>query len=213
MVMRSNVNELPEISNFCRAMTRDFYRFDPLLHLRYDGNASRNDEIKAERLSAEEIVAVEQADAERAGALQRDCAQLISPEMEHTGCNHLFHCGAGKNSFSVGYDGTFKLCSALIRPDCVYDLRQGSLAEAWNRFVPQVRDRRSEIPDFLDHCRSCPLVNLCLWCPANANLECGRMEGRSEYFCRVANARAQAIRTQSELPSKRSLPTDDKLLD
>jgi len=37
------------IAAFGRARTKDFYRFDPQLHLRFDGNATRNAEIKQER--------------------------------------------------------------------------------------------------------------------------------------------------------------------
>ena len=66
MALRSNVHELPEIASFCRLNTCDYFRFDPLLHLRYDGDRKRNVEIKLERLSPEEIVAIEQADDERA---------------------------------------------------------------------------------------------------------------------------------------------------
>ena len=73
MALRSTVHELAEISAFCRARTKDYYRFDPLLHLRFDGDEARNAEIRAERLSPEEVVAVERADEERFGALERGC--------------------------------------------------------------------------------------------------------------------------------------------
>ena len=58
MMLRSNVHEHPEIARFCREKTRDYFRFDPFLHLRYDGDPTRNMEIKSERLSPEEIVAL-----------------------------------------------------------------------------------------------------------------------------------------------------------
>ena len=45
MALRSNFNELPEMATFCRPYTKDYYRFDPLLHMRYDGDAKRNVEI------------------------------------------------------------------------------------------------------------------------------------------------------------------------
>ena len=193
MALRSNVHELDEIAGFCRVRTRDYYRFDPLLHLRFDGDPVRNAEIKAERLSPEEIVAVERADTERFGALQKGCNELILPEQEHAGCDHLFHCGAGIGSFSVSYDGKFRLCSSLWHPDTVYDLRRGTLHDAWNRHVPRVRDLRSNRKEFLERCRVCPIINLCLWCPAHAHLETGEMDTVIDYFCQVAHARAAAL--------------------
>ena len=81
MALRSTAHELEEIARFCRERTKDYYRFDPLLHLRFDGDPVRNEEIRAERLSPEEVVAVERADEERFGALQKGCAdgELIMP--------------------------------------------------------------------------------------------------------------------------------------
>jgi len=195
MALRSTAHELDEISRFCRERTKDYYRFDPLLHLRFDGDAARNAEIRAERLSPAEVVAVERADAERFGSLQRGCAEgeLVIADAEHTGCDHLFHCGAGNAGFSVGYDGTFRLCSSLWHPDTVYDLRKGSLRQAWEEWVPGVRDLRGANPDFLEKCRKCGIVNLCLWCPAHAALETGAMDDWVEYFCEVAHARAKAL--------------------
>jgi radical SAM protein with 4Fe4S-binding SPASM domain len=195
MAIRSNVHELAAISAFCRERTKDYFRFDPLLHLRFDGDPVRSAEIRAERLTPEEIVAVERADEERFGALQKGCAdgQLINPELEHYGCDHLFHCGAGNGSFSVGYDGTFRLCSSLWHRDTTYDLRRGTLREAWELVVPRVRDLRSTNKDFIERCRVCPIINLCLWCPAHAALETGSMDDWVDYFCAVAHARAAAL--------------------
>jgi MoaA/NifB/PqqE/SkfB family radical SAM enzyme len=128
MALRSNVQELPAIARFCRERTKDYFRFDPLLHLRFDGNARRNAEIRAERLSPEAIVALERADEERFAWLVKASDKLIVSEFAHTGCDHLFHCGAGNSSFNVSYDGLFRLCPSLWHPDCVYNLRNGTLA-------------------------------------------------------------------------------------
>jgi radical SAM protein with 4Fe4S-binding SPASM domain len=211
MALCSNRNEMDQIAAFCRARTKDYYRFDPVLHLRFDGDPVRNEEIRSERLSPEEIVALERSDPERFESLQAGCDQLILPEREafsfdecqacaeqatceelaaHT---QLFTCGAGNGSFSVGYDGTFRLCSSLWHPDCIYDLRQGSLRDAWENLVPRVRAMRTADEDLLGSCKSCPLVNLCLWCPAHAYLEGGALESPTPYFCAAARARATAL--------------------
>ncbi|MDD2751748.1 MAG: radical SAM protein [Candidatus Omnitrophica bacterium] len=193
MAIRSNVHELPLISDFCRERTKDYFRFDPFLHLRFDADSRRNEEIKSERLSPKDIVAIERADDERYGALKNGCKELINPEFEHFNCNHLFHCGTGNGSFTVSYDGYFRLCSSLWHPSCICDLKQGSLAQIWKNFVLQVRDLRSNNKAFLEKCRKCALVNLCIWCPAHAHLETGTMDTPVEYFCEVAHARAEMI--------------------
>jgi len=194
MALQSNVDELPQIAAFCRERTKDYFRFDPFLHLRFDGDPKRNAEIKSERLSAEEIVTVERADNERSSALEKSCDKLIMPEAGQINCNHLFHCGTGNKSFTVSYDGFFRLCSSLWHQDCVYDLKNGPLLEAWQSFVPQVQDMRSDRKEFLEKCRKCQIVNLCIWCPAHSHLETGKLDTPVDYFCGVAHARAKFLR-------------------
>lgn len=193
MALRSNVHELPAIARFCRERTKDFFRFDPMLHLRYDGNAERNEEIHAERLSAEEIIAIDEADPKRSAALEKRCStpEMAIPSQELT--DRLFQCHAGGESFAVSYNGIFRLCPSLWQRDCLYDLRRGTLAEAWLDFVPRVLARTSTNREFLERCRICPLMNQCQWCPAHADLEYGRMDEWCEYFCRVTHLRAETF--------------------
>lgn len=193
MAIRSNVNEMEAISWFCRSLSSDYYRFDPLLHLRYDGSPIRNAEILQERLSPEEITDLERADSERSAAMQKNCGQHDFQQYNESGRTRLFRCGAGESSFSVRYDGMFRICSTLNHPDCMVDLRNTGLADAWQTFAPKVRAAESDSREFRKHCQNCALINLCLWCPATAHLEVGRMDGHSDYFCAVAKARARAV--------------------
>jgi radical SAM protein with 4Fe4S-binding SPASM domain len=200
MALRSNVSELPAIAAFCRQRTKDYFRFDPFLNLRFDRNPNRNREIKSERLSAKEIVAIEQSDPERSQALEKSCDKLINPEASHINCNHLFRCGTGNGSFIVSYDGLFRLCSSLWHADCLYDLKTGTLSEAYRSFVPKVREMRSNREEFLKKCRKCQIINLCMWCPANSDLESGRLDQPIDYFCQVAHARAKRLTENKTLP-------------
>lgn len=193
MFMRSNIHQQHEIARFCRQRTWDFYRFDPFLHLRYDGNPERNREILSERLAPQEIASLDRSDPERFQALQAKCDTSIMHDGYSMEKDRLFLCGAGKASCSISYDGMFRLCSSLWHPDCLYDLKQGDLTDAWRYFVPKVREMRSEREEYLRSCRICGLMNLCMWCPANAYLETGQLDAPVEYFCEVAHARAQAL--------------------
>jgi radical SAM protein with 4Fe4S-binding SPASM domain len=194
MAIQSNLHEQADIAQFCRSHTKDFFRFDPQLHLRLDGDPRRNIEIRNERLRPEQIVALERADRQREDWMQQNCSALIDDAFTHRGCNHLFHCDAGNKSFDVSCEGKFRLCSSLNAPEAVYDLREGALADAWENFVPRIREMRSSRRGFLESCRTCSLVNLCLWCPAHAHLEVGELDGPVPYFCAVAHARAEALR-------------------
>jgi radical SAM protein with 4Fe4S-binding SPASM domain len=48
--------------------------------------------------------------------------------------------------------------------------------------------------EFLEKCRRCSIVNLCMWCPAHAHLETGQMDMPVDYFCRVAHSRTRLFR-------------------
>ncbi len=191
--LRSNAHEMTEIARFCRELTRDYFRFDPFLTLRHDRDPGRNREILAERLPLDEILRLERADPERMGSLERNCDKLLLPEDQGTGCRHIFRCGAGVKGFTLGWEGDFRLCSSLTQSDCVYDLREGSLAEAWERFVPRVLAMQSNREEYLAECGPCRLVNLCMWCPANAWLECGELDRPVESFCRMAHGREEKL--------------------
>ncbi len=201
MALRSNLHEIRQIAAFCRQRTRDYFRFDPVLHLRNDGNASRNDEIHSERLSPHEVVDLELSDEERMDSLLRHCHDYISGHSVGTDHQLLFKCGAGIDSYTIGYDGQFRLCSSLNERSCVYNLRNGSLADAWNEFVPKVRSLHSSNPEVQEKCLRCNIISLCLWCPAHAHLENGKMDSWCEYFCRVAHERAEMIKRKLSKPA------------
>ncbi len=198
MALRSNLHEFGEIAEFCREKTGDYYKFDPLLHLRYDFDETRNEEIRRERLTPEEIVKLEQDDPERSANIDKNCDHFIFNTNEHRNCDHLFHCGAGQSSFTVSPDGFFRLCSSLWYPDFIYDLKKGSLKDAWENFVPKVLDTRSVNPEFHSKCHSCNIINLCLWCPAHTYLETGSIDKWVDNFCEVAHAREAGIRQKQK---------------
>jgi len=194
MALRSNLNELPKITEFCREKTCDYFRYDPFLNLRHDRNRIRNREIKSERLSPLEIATLERWDQEQFQKFQVNCERLLTNEQNRPPSDFIFHCGTGNSGFDVSYDGKFRLCISLWHPECLYNLRRGSLEDAWNNFVPKILRMRSSKQEFLEKCRICPLINLCFWCPANAHLETGELDNPVEYFCQIAHARAEQIK-------------------
>jgi radical SAM protein with 4Fe4S-binding SPASM domain len=196
MALRSNLHEFSQIAAFCRKHTKDYFRFDPHLHLRYDRDPERNRRILSERLIPEEIAAIDHEDPSRSDSLKKDCQILISDSLKTGDRSHLFTCGLGRNSFSVSHDGQFRLCPSLWEPGCIYDLKKGSLAEAWETFAPHILAMPPSKPDIREKCLKCPIFNLCQWCPANAYLEHGQLECRPDYFCEVAHARSEALKSR-----------------
>lgn len=189
MALKSNFHEVEEIGRFARANSREWFRFDPQLHLRLDGDQRRNDDIRSERLLPEEIRQLEARDEQRQQSLQDACKKYYLPNSSYAGHDQLFYCNAGMDNFYIGADGRYQLCSSLSHPDCVYDLRQGSVTDAWENFTPKVRALTSSSPELENSCRKCPLLNLCMWCPAHAYLETGHLDRPVNFFCQVTRAR------------------------
>jgi radical SAM protein with 4Fe4S-binding SPASM domain len=192
-ILRSNFRELPAIRSFGEKHAKGDFRIDPILYTRFDGDARRNAMIRAERLTMKEIVEMEQAESRWFVEKRIIDDDLLSPELSHINRVRLFRCNAGDGRFSVGFDGTFRLCALLWAPGTTFDLRKGTLKEAFDTFVPRVRGMCSRNRGFLDTCRKCPRLDFCSWCPAHAHLETGDMDARAPYFCAIAHARAEAI--------------------
>jgi radical SAM protein with 4Fe4S-binding SPASM domain len=193
MALRSNLHELAQIRRFCREKSRSRYRFDPFLHLRYDRDSGRNREIIEERLSPEEIVRLETEDPDRWTGLQKACNDLIQPGNPIPASGELFGCSAGRHGIVISADGWARPCQTLWHPDFLYDAKQLSLVRIRREMNMRLRNTRSTDRRFLTECGRCPILNLCMWCPAVGFLETGSLDKGTDYFCRLAHARANIL--------------------
>ncbi len=184
MVLKSNYKEIKQITAYCEKYTNRPFRFDPFLILRLDKNKKKNIQIMEERLSAQEIIAVEKLDKKRSSAIEKQCIAIDESSSEDH--DSLFRCQAGLDSGCIDCYGIFKLCSTLVNKECTYDLRKGSLEDAWNNFIPRIRMKKSSSPEFKNKCGSCKIIDLCMWCPAHSDLETGKLDEPVSSFCATA---------------------------
>ncbi len=127
--------------------------------------------------------------------MKRECSDiLIKESFPDELKNILFRCGAGIGACTIGYNGTFRLCSSLWHPDCIYDLRRGSLIDAYKNFIPKVRGMRTNNKHFFEKCGQCKIINFCLWCPAHTYLETGQLDEPIDTFCKIAKARVDMLK-------------------
>ncbi len=120
-IIQSNVDEIDQISEFCRSKSELPFRFDPSLHLRLDRDPEKNRKIESERLDPDQIFTIEQNDSTRFEALEKKCNNLNMSQSSSKNSKRIFRCKAGTNSCCIDYTGTFKLCTSLCNEDCVYD--------------------------------------------------------------------------------------------
>ena len=196
---QSNYAELPRIMDFCRKHGHGPFRFDPHLHLRFDGDKKRNKEIEGERLTPDEIAALERRDLKRMEAYENACRKqtdTASPSLPE----NLFSCGVGRNDCAVSPDGWFRLCPSLWHPDYIYDLKKGSLKDAWEVFTPRVLSRATIATPEPAPCFTCGIRPICMWCPAHACLESGKLDAHVPYFCDVARKREALLEKKAPSP-------------
>ncbi|MCK5313296.1 MAG: radical SAM protein [Desulfobacteraceae bacterium] len=192
MAIHSNVHEIEEIAEFCSKYSKKKFKFDPFLHKRYDRNEERNKKILSERLNKDEIIGIEHNNFARKNALVEACDHLIF-DQDIDSMGRLFTCGILKNGFEISYDRKLRLCSSLLHPDYVRDLRKMSLMDAYNEIAKNIINARSDNKEFLNKCNKCKIINLCYFCPANSYLETGKLDTPVDYFCENAHARQEAI--------------------
>ncbi len=156
------------------------------LHCRRDGK--KNDLIRKIRLSAEEgLKILTRREDKYIKEMQEFCSKFMRPAGDK-----LFSCGSGCGGCVDAY-GNFQPCMMLRYPDCVYDLRQGSLKDALENFFPKMREMQARNPDYLRRCAKCFLKGLCEQCPAKSWAEHGTLDTPVEYFCEVAHVQARFL--------------------
>ncbi len=189
IMMKANVKYFNEIAQFCKKRTKKNFRFDPFLILRTDRNPARNKDIINQRLSVDEIIRLEQLDPERYKALHDKYMRIDNSPSNFTPSEQLFKCGAGLNSAFINSFGIFQLCNSLVNHKCVYDLKNGSLKNAWQNFAPKILSLKSKEESFKQNCGSCKMINLCMWCPATSDLETNKLDQQVETFCTLTKKR------------------------
>jgi radical SAM protein with 4Fe4S-binding SPASM domain len=159
--------------------------WDPLVNCRVDGNGRTT----AVRLSPDQIVALEKQDPKRVSHYQKTFRDKETVELQP----NLFACGAYLYSFHIDPYGNMFPCMLVRWP--AYNLREGSFCQGWHEFFPAMRNRMrtKSLP-----CDACQFNVVCDHCVGWAQLETGDPEGKVQFLCDLADARAEAFGPQSQ---------------
>ena len=148
----------------------------------------RNGIIKKMRLSPEEAAKILARSPDYVKKMQEFCSKFMAPPGDR-----LFSCGSGIGGGTVDAYGFLQPCMLLRHPDCVYDLKNGSLKDALENFFPVLREMKSRNPDYLTRCARCFLKGLCEQCPGKSWMENGSLDTPVEYLCDAAHAQARSL--------------------
>ncbi|MDA3917430.1 MAG: radical SAM protein [Deltaproteobacteria bacterium] len=189
MVFQSTLAFLQDITQFSTKISHTNFRYDPFLTLRTDKDPKKNLKIIKERLSVTDIIELEKHDSARLEAVKKRGFNISKEQKQSTSPERLFKCGAGQFGCFISYDGFLRLCGSLVNKKCVYDLKKGSLKYAWEEFIPEVLMMTSKKQSYIENCGICKIRDICMWCPASAELETTKLNEHVQYFCDLAKQR------------------------
>lgn len=103
----------------------------------------------------------------------------------------LYVCGAGRTAFHINSRGWLQPC--IMTPHINADLGEMSFQRAWWKISQEIVGLR---PAADNPCATCANRLICESCPGFIKLETGDENGRSEYLCRLAEARAEGLMSE-----------------
>lgn len=89
-------------------------------------------------------------------------------------------CRAGRSSFWLSWEGKMVACGLFPEPLETEPFREG-FYPAWQRLTKAVRQMQ-----VLEECRDCPRRRICNPCAATVHAECGDVNGKPDYLCKMA---------------------------
>lgn len=181
MALTVNKDEIPSLESYALSIGARF-RYDSLIHARLDGDKAPH----RYRLAAEDIVELD----ERMGFICKEwktqCERYAGVALDR---EKLYTCGAGRAMFQLDPYGKLNICSFPLRKE--YNVRQGSLREGWEQFIPAVISQRRRKSD--NRCSACKIRPLCHQCANWAFLENGDEETVVDYICELFKERARRL--------------------
>jgi len=185
--MRANWHQFAQMEELAKSLSRHYRVGAPWLFKSACGDARRNAEIERQRLDPTDVVELDQPDVayeERETALE---AAEADGEAAARGDDRLYAaCIERRRDFHVDPYGGMTFCSFVKDPELRYDLRTGTVAEAWEEFIPALADKVRGGSEYIEGCAVCDLRDDCRWCDAYGYLEHGRHGARVEHLCAVA---------------------------
>jgi radical SAM protein with 4Fe4S-binding SPASM domain len=174
MVLKNNFKELPELENFVNNLALRFQP-SPFIQARLDKDTAPC----SLRVSPEELFSYFSGD----NLGEDDCYNLKQENKNQKFSNNLFNCAAGSlDGISIDPYGRMFFCNCLREPSI--DLLKQEINEGLLELFPKMREK------IFTHnalCGNCLIRRLCRSCPGKAFLEKYDLEGRLEWFCKLAH--------------------------
>jgi MoaA/NifB/PqqE/SkfB family radical SAM enzyme len=198
--MRANFHQWDAMLLLARSVSPHWRVGAPWLYLAGGEASLRNAQIAAQRLTPRDVITLEPPDPgteERMEALS-SCHRAPA-DVSATDDRLFARCIDTRRDFHIDPYGKMTFCPFIKDPALRYDLRGGTFKEAWETFIPSLKEHLRGDAEYVEGCGACERRSDCRWCPAYAYLETGRYEAPIPYLCETAR---ENVRFKSEWRSK-----------
>ena len=196
--MNANFHQWDQMVTLAQSLSHQWRVGAPWLYLSCDGNPARNREIDGQRLLPRDVIELDKPDltyGERMAELaamdpkaQNDVGSGTACAAVSEGDDRLFaQCIAERQDFHIDPYGQMSWCSYIKDPALRYDLRHGTVREAWEEFIPSCANKVRGGDEWRKYCGSCEKRSDCRWCAVYAKLETGRYSAPIPYLCAVSS--------------------------
>lgn len=183
--LKDNLDQWDEMVALAKSLSSSWKTSSPWMFMSASGSAARNQEIMAQRIPPARVIQLDPPLVNRQE--QQENLGMDSSRQSVAGKDHrLFaQCIENRRDFHVDAYGGMSWCIYIKDPALRYDLRQGSVQDAWENFIPSMADKVCGDQEWVENCGSCELRDDCRWCGAYAYLETGRFSAPIPYLCEI----------------------------
>lgn len=182
MIIQENLKELPKIKEFLENKGLKF-RPSALLHARLNKDSTPC----TLRLTPEQFIELNKLFDVKSTEEDEEGAQVRNEHKRYKrASNKLFNCAAGvEDGINIDPYGKMFICSCIREPAIdLLGATQADIEEALFDTFPKIADSEFKTDS---KCRYCDIRDFCYLCPGKSYLETGDMEGRIDYFCKLAH--------------------------
>ena len=179
--MKSNYHEYEQMIAMAKSFSPHWRIGAPWLYLSTGGDPVKNREILDERLPAHIAVELDPPDVSAADGCGFTCGVVRNG-------NVFESCIDVRRDFYVDPYGKMTFCSYIREPSLMADLRQMTVQQAWDEFIPSLKDKIAGGVEYAQNCGACEQRDECRWCAVYGYLEHRRFSAPVDYLCQVAAA-------------------------
>ena len=185
--MKDNFHEWDAMQALAESLSNNIRCGAPWLYLSASGDHQKNAEIRVQRLSPSQVVELDRPTPSMSSELPETTDESKHSYQAPPDDDRLFAtCLAGRRDFHIDPYGRMSFCVFIKDPELTYALRQGSLQDGWDQFLPSLVDKVHGGVEYRENCGSCELRDDCRWCPVYGYLEHRRFSAKVDHLCEVA---------------------------